>query len=41
VSEKSLEMRHFQAFARLEGPGMAPSWATGAARDGKKCDKRL
>jgi hypothetical protein len=27
VSEKSLEMRHLQAFAHLEEPGVAPSWA--------------
>jgi len=35
VSEKPLEMKHFQAFARLEQPGVAPSWAAGVARDGK------
>jgi hypothetical protein len=26
VSEKSLEMRYFQAFVRLDEPGLAPSW---------------
>jgi len=27
VPEKLLEMRHFQAFAHLEEPGLARSWA--------------
>ena len=35
MSEKSLKMRHFQAFAHLEEPGVAPSWAAGVARDEK------
>lgn len=33
--EKSIKMRHFQAVAHLEEPGVAPSWAAGVARDGK------
>jgi hypothetical protein len=35
VSEESLEMRHFQALAHLEEPGVAASWAAGVARDGR------
>ena len=35
VSEKSLGMRYFQAFAHLEEPEVAPSWAAGVARDGR------
>jgi len=35
MSEKSLEIRHFWAFAHLEGPGVAPSWAAGVAPDGR------
>ena len=36
MSEKSLEMRHFQDFVRLEEPGAAPSWAA-LSRSG--CEK--
>lgn len=35
MSEKVLEIRHFRAFAHLEGPGVAPSWAAGVAPDGR------
>jgi len=35
VSEKSLPIRHFQAFAHLEKAGAASAWAGGVARHGK------
>jgi hypothetical protein len=35
VSEKPLEMRHFQVLTYPEEPELAPSWAAGVARDGK------
>jgi hypothetical protein len=35
VSEKPLEMRHFQAFAQPEEPGVAPLWAAGVAPGGR------
>jgi hypothetical protein len=35
VSEKSLEIRQFQAFENMEEPGVAPSWLPGVARDGR------
>jgi hypothetical protein len=40
VSEKPLEIRHFQVFTYLEEPELVPSWAAGVARDGKKKSKR-
>ena len=33
--EKLLEMRHFLVFHYPEEARLAPSWATGVARDGK------
>jgi hypothetical protein len=36
VSEKSLEMKHFQPFAHLEEPEGGTSWAAGAASGQKK-----
>jgi hypothetical protein len=35
VSEKSLEMRHFQAFAHLEEPRVAPFRAAEVAQDAR------
>jgi hypothetical protein len=41
VSEKPLEMRHFQALTYPEEPELAPFWAAGIARDGQNETKRL
>ncbi|MGD0772777.1 MAG: hypothetical protein ABSC05_08145 [Candidatus Solibacter sp.] len=35
MSKKSLEIRHFHAFAHQEEPGGAASWAAGVARGGR------
>ena len=35
MSEKPLEMEHFQAFAQPEEPGVAPLWVAGVAPDGR------
>ena len=35
MSEKSLEMRHFQILTHREEPRVAPSWAAGVVRNGE------